>query len=116
TLVDLGEALEASQEECDLGGGGALLGCERLSGVDEGDRHVASHGHVDTPQPAGAEGGDAPEPTIGGGRPADTDDDPPGTSVEGGGDELSGAVCLRLHGVVALGAPSESETRSPRHL
>ena len=119
--VHLGQPLEPTAEQLHLGRGRPLLRSEDLGRVDEAGPDVAGHDELDALQAAQRverpEGG---QPAVGGGRPADADDDPPRTGLERRCDQLAGAGGGGGHRVVALGAPGHEEagrlapSRSPR--
>ena len=56
------------------------------------------------------------EPAVGGRRPAEADDDPPGALLERPVDQLAGAGRRRLQRVVAVGAAGERQPAGPGHL
>lgn len=85
--------------------------------VDESGADVAGDGEADAAESVHrVQSPQRTQAAVGGGRPADADDDVAGTQVECDGDELSGAVGRRRHRVVALGTADQLESRGSGHL
>ena len=94
-----------------------FCGREHGGRVDEVGAHVARHLQLDGAQPGRrAQRVEGAEAAVGGRRPAEADDDPPGALLEGPVDELAGAGRRRLQDVVAVGTAGELQPAGPGHL